>query len=126
MDIKTIDHVVLTVRDVEATCHFYNHVLGMAVRRFANGRRALHFGNHKINLHQAGREWMPHAAQPTPGAADICLLTTDPMAEVIKHLEACGVDILEGPVPRTGARGAMVSVYLRDPDQNLIEIARYN
>ena len=125
MNVSAIDHIVLTVLDVDATCRFYSRVLGMSVQQVGKERRTLHFGDQKINLHQLGREWTPHAAQPTSGAADLCLLTTTPISEVIHHLQACGVELVAGPVQRTGARGTMVSVYLRDPDQNLIEIARY-
>ena len=124
MKVSTIDHFVLTVRDVEATCRFYERVLGTQVVAFSEGRRALHFGRQKINLHQAGQEFAPHAQQPVPGSADFCLLTDRPLAEVLAHIIACGGDIIEGPVGRTGAAGPLESVYLRDPDGNLIEVAR--
>jgi len=123
--VSAIDHLVLTVRDVEATCRFYERVLGMAVVTFGEGRRALHFGRQKINLHQAGQEFSPHARHPRPGSADLCLLADQPLAELTAHVQACGVEIVEGPVPRTGALGPIESVYLRDPDGNLIEISTY-
>ncbi len=125
MKVTAIDHFVLTVRDVEATCRFYERVLGMPAVTFGDGRRALHFGRQKINLHQAGGEFAPHAQRPTPGSADFCLLTDRPLAEVIAHITACGVDIIEGPVRRTGAAGPLESIYLRDPDGNLIEVAAH-
>jgi catechol 2,3-dioxygenase-like lactoylglutathione lyase family enzyme len=123
MQIDRIDHVVLTVRDSEASCAFYQRVLGMKVVTFEGGRKALAFGNQKFNLHQAGKEFEPKADQPTPGSADFCLITSTPIAEVVAHLESCGVRILEGPVQRTGASGPILSVYFRDPDLNLIEVS---
>jgi len=121
--VTAIDHFALTVRAVETTCRFYERVLGMQVVTFGEGRRALHFGRQKINLHQAGQELAPHAQRPVPGSADFCLLTDRPLAEVIAHITSCGVDIIEGPVGRTGAAGPLESIYLRDPDGNLIEVA---
>ena len=118
-----LDHLVLTVRDLEATCAFYETVLGMRRESFGQGRTALHFGRQKINLHQAGREFEPKARKPTPGSADLCFLAATPIAEVVAHLEARGVAIEEGPVARTGAEGPITSVYLRDPDGNLIEVS---
>jgi catechol 2,3-dioxygenase-like lactoylglutathione lyase family enzyme len=126
VDIDRIDHVVLTVRDVEATCAFYARALGMRVVTFAGGRKALGFGRQKINLHPAGREFEPKADVPTPGSADLCLITTTPLAQVAAHLTACGVAILEGPVTRTGATGPIRSLYFRDPDRNLIEVSSYD
>jgi catechol 2,3-dioxygenase-like lactoylglutathione lyase family enzyme len=123
MRIDHIDHVVLTVRDIEATCGFYQRVLGMKVLSFEGGRRALAFGNQKFNLHQAGREFEPKADRPTPGSADFCLITATPIAEVVAHLNLCNVRILDGPVQRTGATGPILSVYFRDPDLNLIEVS---
>ena len=119
------DHFVLTVRDMQKSIAFYCDGLGMTLERFGKGRIALRFGPHKINLHQAGNELAPHALPPTPGSADFCLLTDLPLAEVAAHLTQRGIAILEGPVPRTGARGPLQSLYLRDPDQNLVEIAAY-
>lgn len=125
MQISRIDHLVLTVKDIEATCAFYASVLGMQIISFGAGRKALAFGNQKINLHAAGKEFEPKADQPTPGAIDLCLITETPLPEVIAHLHALNIGILEGPVTRTGATGSIVSVYIRDPDQNLIEISNY-
>lgn len=124
--VHALDHLVLTVADLDATCAFYQRVLGMTAVTFAGGRRALAFGGQKINLHQAGAEFEPKAARPTPGSADLCLLVSGPIDAVLGHLEACGVAVEEGPVPRTGARGPITSVYLRDPDGNLIEVATYD
>jgi len=123
--IDRIDHLVLTVRDIDSTCAFYSRVLGMEVVTFGTGRKALAFGKQKINLHQAGREFEPKAAYPTPGSADICLIAATPLPDVIAHLEHCNVSLVDGPVARTGATGAIESIYLRDPDQNLIEVSRY-
>jgi catechol 2,3-dioxygenase-like lactoylglutathione lyase family enzyme len=125
MHIDRIDHVVLTVRDVDATCGFYSRVLGMRVVTFGAGRKALAFGAQKFNLHEAGREFEPKADKPTPGSADLCLIAGVPLAQVVAHLDACGVRILEGPVARTGATGPIQSVYFRDPDRNLIEVSSY-
>jgi catechol 2,3-dioxygenase-like lactoylglutathione lyase family enzyme len=123
--IDRIDHLVLTVRDVEATCAFYARVLGMEVVTFGEGRKALAFGRQKLNLHAAGREFEPKASRPTPGAIDLCLIAAVPLDDAIAHLRACGVPIVEGPVARTGATGAIRSVYFRDPDDNLIEVSEY-
>lgn len=123
MKIDAIDHLVLTVADIEAALAFYSSVLGMEVVTFAGGRKALAFGAQKINLHEAGREFEPKAARPVPGSADLCLLTSLPMAHVQAHLAARSVPLVEGPVRRTGATGPILSVYLRDPDGNLIEVA---
>jgi len=123
--IARLDHLVLTVADVEATCEFYARVLGMRPVSFGAGRRALAFGEQKINLHAAGREFEPKAAHPTPGSADLCLIADAPLDTVIAHLRAAVVAIVEGPVRRTGATGAIMSVYFRDPDRNLIEISNY-
>ena len=123
MKIDRIDHFVLTVRDPEASCAFYSRVLGMHPVTFAGGRKALAFGNQKINLHQAGREFEPKAERPVPGSADFCLITSVPLAEVMAHVESCGVAIIEGPVAKTGATGPLRSVYFRDPDLNLVEVS---
>jgi catechol 2,3-dioxygenase-like lactoylglutathione lyase family enzyme len=125
MRIDHIDHFVLTVASIQATCDFYSRVLGMSVVTFGQGRKALAFGSQKINLHEIGREYHPNADVPTAGSADFCLITDTPIEEVVKHLEACGVPVVEGPATRTGARGAIRSVYLRDPDQNLVELSNY-
>lgn len=125
MQIERLDHLVLTVRDVEASVAFYQRVLGMQPVTFGNGRRALAFGRQKINLHPANAPLEPHAAKPTPGSADLCLITVAPMEDVMSELAQAGVAIEQGPVPRTGAMGAITSVYFRDPDENLIEVSRY-
>ncbi|PWC38609.1 VOC family protein [Azospirillum sp. TSO22-1] len=126
MRIDRIDHFVLTVRDIDATIDFYTRVLGMEAVTFgALGRKALSFGRHKINLHVAGKEFEPKARSPGPGTADFCLITEQPLAEVQAHLAAQGVAIEEGPVPRTGATGPITSVYVRDPDGNLVEVSSY-
>jgi len=125
MNIDRIDHVVMTVRSVDATCAFYERVLGMQPVTFAGGRRALAFGRQKINLHEAGREFEPKAHLAAPGTLDICLVTTTPLPQVIEHLARCNVTIIEGPVAKTGATGPLRSVYFRDPDQNLIEVSNY-
>lgn len=123
MRVERLDHLVLTVADIDASCAFYQRVLGMQVVTFGQGRKALAFGQQKINLHCHGAEFEPKALRPTPGSADLCLLVSTPLAEVMAHLQRCAVAIEEGPVPRTGATGALLSVYIRDPDRNLIELA---
>src|SRR5260370_10572208 len=123
MRVISLDHLVLTVLNSEATCAFYAGVLGMEVVTFDEGRKALAFGSQKINLHERGKEFEPKAAQPTPGSADVCFLTDALLSEVIEHLNSLGVPILEGPVARTGAVGPLQSVYIRDPDANLIEVS---
>lgn len=124
MNIDRLDHLVLTVRDIEATCDFYTKVLGMKEITFG-GRKALAFGNQRINLHEYGNEFEPKALRPTPGSADFCFITTTPLSEVIEHVHSCGVEILEGPMGRTGAMGLITSIYFRDPDGNLIEVSNY-
>ena len=126
MQIAGLDHLVLTVADIDATCDFYTRVLGMALVTFGESRRALAFGAQKINLHQQGREFEPKAHRPVPGSADLCLIAGVPLAEAEAHIRAAGVDIIEGPVRRTGATGPIWSVYFRDPDQNLIEVSSYD
>jgi catechol 2,3-dioxygenase-like lactoylglutathione lyase family enzyme len=125
MHIDRIDHVVLTVRDIEATCRFYERALGMNVVTFEGGRKALAFGQQKFNLHEVGKEFEPKADRPVAGSADFCLITSVPIAQVVTHLRACGVQLLDGPVQRTGATGPILSVYFRDPDLNLIEVSNY-
>ncbi len=124
MNISHLDHLVLTVDDLEATTDFYTRVLGMRAVTFGQGRQALAFGQQKINLHQAGREFEPKAGRPTPGSADLCLIVATALDEVVAHLEREGVALVEGPVERTGATGPIRSVYVRDPDQNLIELSQ--
>lgn len=121
--ISQIDHLVLTVKDIKSSVDFYTRVLGMQAIRFGDGRTALHFGNQKINLHEAGKEFEPKAETPMPGSADLCLLTNATLTDVIRHLRTHDIDIIEDSVERTGATGKILSVYIRDPDQNLIEIA---
>jgi len=124
--IVRIDHFVLTVRSLEATLSFYERVLGFR-RVITPGRPAsLHFGQQKINVHETGHVFEPHARAATPGSADFCLITDEAIETVRTRLEACGVAIELGPVPRNGALGAMTSVYFRDPDGNLIEVSRYD
>ena len=123
MKIDSLDHLVLTVRDIDATVDFYQRVLGMEAVTFGAGRRALAFGRQKINLHPVSAPLKPHAEAPTPGSADLCLLTSTPIPDVVAHLGCIGVIIEEGPVPRTGATGPILSVYFRDPDGNLIEVS---
>ncbi len=125
MTIDRIDHVVMTVRNVPDTCAFYSRVLGMSVVTFADDRKALAFGRQKINLHQAGWEFQPKADAAAPGTMDICLITSVPLGDVARHLQTCGVEIIEGPIGKTGAVGAIRSVYFRDPDSNLIEVSNY-
>ena len=121
--ISSIDHFVLTAGDVDATIEFYTSVLGMTAESFGAGRRALSFGKQKINLHQAGAEFEPKARVATPGSADFCLLSEVPVAEIAAHLAAEGVEVIEGPVAKTGAAGALLSIYFRDPDGNLVEVS---
>jgi len=123
--ITALDHLVLTVRDLDATIRFYRDGLGMEARRFGPNRDrvALHYGSQKINLHKQGKEFEPKAEHPTPGSADLCFLTDQPVAELKTEFEADGLRLIEGPVQRSGAAGPILSIYLRDPDGNLIEIA---
>ncbi|WHO73196.1 VOC family protein [Rhizobium sp. BT03] len=121
--IDRLDHLVLTVADIAATCDFYSRILGMSVETFAEGRKALKFGRQKINLHRAGHEFEPKARHAAPGSGDLCFIAETPIADVIAHLQASGIVIEEGPVERTGATGRLRSVYFRDPDGNLIEVS---
>ena len=123
MKIDRLDHLVLTVRDLSATIAFYTRALGMREVTFGAGRKALAFGQQKINLHVAGHEFEPKAERPTPGSADLCFITTTPIEEFAQHLATQSIAIIEGPVARTGAAGPLWSIYVRDPDANLIEIA---
>ena len=125
MKIDRLDHLVLTVKDINATCNFYTNVMGMEVVTFAGGRKALVYGEQKINLHEHGKEFDPKALHPTPGSADLCFITTVPLSEAARHIQSCGAEIIEGPVQRTGAVGKIMSLYLRDPDRNLIEVSNY-
>lgn len=121
--IRSLDHLVLTVASIDATCEFYSRVLRMEIETFGEGRKALKFGEQKINLHEIGKEFEPKAARPTPGSGDLCFLADLPLEAVIEHLQREGVAIEEGPVRRTGATGPILSVYFRDPDANLIEVS---
>lgn len=120
--ITAIDHLVLTVRSPEAAAAFYGRALGLPTVRFGDGRLALQVGTQKINLQSLGQETRNHACI---GSGDLCLLTDRPLDEVVRQLESAGLPVIEGPVPRVGARGPMQSVYFTDPDGNLIEISRY-
>lgn len=125
MKTDRLDHLVLTVKDIETACAFYTTALGMQVVTFGEGRKALAFGSQKINLHQKGKEFEPKAERPTPGSADVCIITSVPLPEVMAHLRSLGIQVIEGPVRRTGAIGPIVSLYIRDPDMNLIEVSNY-
>ena len=124
MKIIGLDHLVLTVASIEGTCEFYERVFGMRREIFAGGRSALKFGSQKINLHEAGREFEPRALHPAPGSADLCFIVDD-VAAAQSRLEAESVTVIEGPAPRTGANGPLLSIYCRDPDGNLIELSQY-
>ncbi|XP_062855770.1 glyoxalase domain-containing protein 5 [Trichomycterus rosablanca] len=126
VQISHLDHLVLTVRDLKTTTQFYSSVLGMEVVSFKGNRKALSFGDQKFNLHEVGKEFEPKAKTPTPGSADLCLITKTPLESVAAHLKECGVKIEEGPVERTGAQGPIMSLYFRDPDNNLIEVSNYS
>jgi catechol 2,3-dioxygenase-like lactoylglutathione lyase family enzyme len=124
--ISHVDHFVLTVRSLDATCRFYERVLGF-VRVDTPGKpTALAFGRQKINLHEVGRPFEPKAAAPTAGSGDFCLITDRAIDDVRAHLEASGAAIDLGPVKRTGAQGTMTSLYFRDPDGNLVEVSEYD
>ncbi len=125
MMIRRLDHIVLTVQHLEETIRFYTNVLGMKEETFGDGRKALRFGLQKINLHEAGHEFEPKASHPLPGSADLCFITDLDMDDLLLHLRKQVVPIEEGPVERTGALGPIESIYIRDPDMNLIEISRY-
>ena len=132
LTVQRIDHLVLTFRDVAATIRFYTEVLGMKEVTFGAGRKALSFGRQKFNLHplgqaaeQGGDKVAAIAARPTPGSADVCLVVAENAGAILAHLAVCGIPVEEGPVVRTGALGPVESIYVRDPDGNLIELARY-
>ena len=125
MNINRLDHLVLTVKDIQTTVDFYVSVLGMEREEFGAGRLALKYGNQKINLHQVGKEFEPKADRPTPGSADLCFITDVPLEKAMAHVRSKGVEIIEGPVARTGAIGPINSFYFRDPDLNLIEVSNY-
>ncbi len=127
MQIKVdrIDHIVLTVKNIETTLEFYNSILGMKKETFNGGRKALRFGRQKLNLHEHGKEFDPTAKIPQPGSTDICFISPTPLAEVVEFLKSKNIKIEQGPIGRIGAMGKMISVYIRDPDMNLIEISNY-
>ena len=125
MQIERLDHLVLTVQDLQKTLAFYVDVLGMQAITFGQGRHALQYGQQKINLHIKGHEFEPKAQQVMCGSADLCFITSTPLEQVEQELKQAGLDILEGPVQRTGAMGPINSLYVRDPDGNLIEISQY-
>ena len=121
--IDHLDHIVLTTARTDQCLDFYTRVLGMKLDRFGGGRMALKFGSQKINLHEKGREFSPRATLAEPGTLDVCFIAAVPLEEVIARLGSCKIDIIEGPVMKTGARGPIRSVYVRDPDGNLVEIS---
>lgn len=123
MDISKLDHLVLTVKDIEKSVSFYETALGMKKEEFGNRRIALKFADQKINLHEFGKELEPKAHMPIPGSADLCFITATPLNEAMAHVKSCGIEVIKGPVDRTGATGPIRSFYFRDPDQNLIEVA---
>lgn len=123
MNIEQLDHLVLTVKDIDKTVDFYARVMGMQVITFGDNRKALRFGQQKINLHLAGHEIEPKADLPTPGSADLCFISTTPMSDILQHLKTCDVKTLMPPDTRTGATHRLLSVYFRDPDNNLIEVS---
>ncbi|ECP0572964.1 VOC family protein [Salmonella enterica] len=125
MIIDRIDHLVLTVSDISTTIRFYEEVLGFSAVTFKQNRKALIFGAQKINLHQQEMEFEPKASRPTPGSDDLCFITSTPINDVVSEILQAGISIVEGPVERTGATGEIMSIYIRDPDGNLIEISQY-
>ncbi|XWX88822.1 VOC family protein [Salmonella enterica] len=125
MIIDRIDHLVLTVSDISTTIRFYEEVLGFSAVTFKQNRKALIFGAQKINLHQQEMEFEPKASRPTPGSADLCFITSTPINDVVSEILQAGISIIEGPVERTGATGEIMSIYIRAPDGNLIEISQY-
>jgi catechol 2,3-dioxygenase-like lactoylglutathione lyase family enzyme len=125
LELKNLDHFVLTVKNINASCDFYHNILGMRVITFNHGRKALRFANMKINLHEVGHEFEPKALHPTPGSADLCLITTTPLSKVVDELHAKHIQIEQGPIAKSGALGPIKSVYFRDPDRNLVEVSTY-
>ncbi len=123
MKINGIDHIVLTVADIDKTVRFYESVMGMVAESFGSGRIALKFGQQKINLHQHGKEFEPKAGCPTPGSEDLCFIIETELEQAMEHVRSMGVEIIEGPMVRTGATGPLFSFYFRDPDNNLIELS---
>lgn len=125
MKINNIDHIVLTVTDIDKTIDFYTNILGFEVVTFGDNRKALTFGDQKINLHQKGKEFEPKAEYPTSGSADLCFIAETNIEDVLEELQQKNIEIIEGIVERTGATGKIKSVYFRDPDLNLIEVSNY-
>jgi catechol 2,3-dioxygenase-like lactoylglutathione lyase family enzyme len=125
MEVSHLDHLVLTVRDIEKTVQFYQVALGMRSISFGENRVALVYGNQKINLHQLGNEFEPKAGQVQAGSADLCFILKTPINNAKEHLVNLGIEVIKGPVNRTGAVGSILSLYFRDPDQNLIEVSNY-
>lgn len=123
--LERFDHVVLTVRDVDASCRFYETVLGMRRHSFGENRVSLHFGQQKINLHPYPSPIANVAQEARPGSADLCFIAQTPLVDVIAHLKACKIEIIQGPEERVGALGSIMSVYIRDPDGNLVEVSNY-
>lgn len=126
MKVSAIDHIVLTVKDINASVQFYESVMGMTKESFSGGRLALKFGRQKINLHEYGNEFEPKATIPLPGSEDLCFITQTNLEEAMAHVVGMGITIIEGPVKRTGAAGSILSFYFRDPDGNLIEVSNYD
>lgn len=125
MDIQSLDHLVLTVNSIEDSIHFYCDILGMQHIQFADNRHSLQFGSQKINLHQVDNIFQPAANLPTSGSADLCFIVETPIQNIISKLSESGINIIKGPVERTGATGDILSVYIRDPDMNLLELSNY-
>ena len=123
MKVNKLDHLVITAKNLDRTIAFYTRVLGMELVTFADGRKALQFGAQKINLHEAEKEFEPHALHPLPGSADLCFITETPMPLIISHLDSCEIPVIAGPLEKTGANGPLLSIYIHDPDGSLIEIA---
>ncbi len=126
MQVNRLDHLVLTVIDINKSVAFYTSLLGMQKEVFGEGRVALVFGNQKINLHEYKNEFEPKAAHPLPGSEDLCFIIESDLHEAIEFTQNQGITIVEGPIKRTGATGSITSFYVRDPDENLIEVATYN
>lgn len=130
LKIQSIDHIVMQAADVAATVAFYTEIMGMEHSEFqppTGGpvRQSLHFGNQKINLHNASSPYIPHAKNPVAGSVDLCFITDQPLGDWQQHFVNHGVEIEDGPVRKTGANGPLLSIYIRDPDDNLIEISNY-
>ena len=125
MKVNKIDHLVLTTSDIEQTINFYTTILGMELISVEGGRKSLRFGTQKINLHEAGQEISPHAKHPLPGSADLCFITETSIQQVVEHLHSSGITLLEGPTKRIGATGPLLSIYIQDPDGNLLELSNH-